>query len=67
MWRPGIIPSAKGGVMLGGLGLIIAAVFFISWRKSAKSWQRTVAWLAAAWAAISILFYVFVFGMMSTQ
>jgi len=48
-------------MVLGGCGLVIAAVVFFAWRKSSKSWQRTVAWIGAAWAAVSVLFYVIYF------
>jgi len=41
--------------MLGGLGLVIAAIVFFVWRKSTKQWQRVVAWIAAIWAIVSIL------------
>jgi len=45
-------------MVLGGVGLVIAAIVFFAWRKSTKGWQRTVAWIAAAWAVVSILFYI---------
>ena len=41
--------------MLGGVGIVLAAIAFFSWRKSAKSWQRIVAWTAAVWAGISLV------------
>jgi predicted cobalt transporter CbtA len=55
------IRLSKGGNMLGGIGLIIAIAVFFSWRKSAKNWQRVLAWIAAAWAMVSMLFYIYYF------
>jgi hypothetical protein len=48
----------KEVIMLGGLGLVIAAIVFFVWRKSTKQWQRVVAWIAAIWGIISIFIII---------
>ena len=47
--------------MLGGIGLIIAALLLFGWRRDAIHWKRIIAWIAGIWAGVSILFYIFVF------
>jgi formate-dependent nitrite reductase membrane component NrfD len=45
--------------MLGGLGIVLAVIIFFVWRKSAKSWQRTIAWLGLIWVIVSFVFLIF--------
>ena len=47
--------------MCGGVGLVIAAIMFFGWRNSTKQRQRVIAWIAGIWAAVSIVFYIFIF------
>ncbi len=47
--------------VLGSLVILIGVILFLIWRKSTKTWQRALAWIAGIWAAISMLFYMIVY------
>ena len=48
--------------MCGGLGFLIGAIIYARWRKSESLWKKAVAYICAAWIAVSVLCYAAILG-----